>query len=190
MWRLVIFLSIFPPILAMVLRWWYGIRVLATRGPRVCRADLDKWLPEPEKTSVARRSDETAHVIGFHLWQYALRQWAKDDPKAAAARGKAKRIGTVLPPFTVLIVAFALVLGKLPLLGAFALVTGSIALAALFTCLTLPAELKEVARAANRLRKAGAFRLRDDEDAVVECAIAHAWNQSLPPVLRWMQGGG
>ena len=173
----------------MALRWWYGIRVLATKGPRMCRADLDKWLPQPEESVVARRSDESAHVIGFHLWRYALREWAKEDPKAAKARSKAKRLGTVLPPFTVLIVAFALVLGKVHILGAFALVFGSIALAALFAYLTLAAELKEVARAANRLRKAGAFRLRDDEDAVVECAMAHAWHQAMPPVLRWLQGG-
>ena len=173
----------------MALRWWYGIRVLATQGPRMCRADLDKWLPQPEDSVVARRSEETAHVIGFHLWQYALRDWEKQDPKAAKARRKTKRLGTVLPPFTVLIVAFMLVLGKVHIVGAFALFFCAIALSALFGYLTLAAELKEVARASNRLRKAGAFRLRDDEDAVVECAMAHAWHQAMPPVLRWVQGG-
>ena len=189
MWRLLIFLSLIPPILAMALRWWYGTRVLATLGPRVCRADLAKWLPEPEQSGVARRSDETAHVTGFHLWQYALREWERRDPKAAGARRKAKRVAIILPPFMVVIVAFALIVAKLHILGAFALVFGSIAMSALFSFLTLGPELKEVAVAANRLRKTGAFRLRDDEDAVVGCAMAHEWHQSLPPVLRWLQGG-
>jgi len=189
MWRIFIFLSILPPVLAMVLRWWYGTRVLATQGPRLCRADLAKWIPEPDDGAVARRSDETAHVTGFFLWQYALREWAKHDPKAAAARDKSKRLSVILPPFMVLIVAFALVVGKIPILGAFALVFGSIAVSALLSYLTLGPELREVASAANRLRKSGAFRLRDDENAVVECAMAHAWHQSLPPVLRWLQGG-
>ncbi|MFU8892366.1 MAG: hypothetical protein ACNA8L_01945 [Luteolibacter sp.] len=189
MWRILIFLSLIPPVIAMAMRWWFGTRVLATQGPRLCHADLEKWLPEPEEAVVARRSDETAHVIGFHLWQYAMRDWARRDPKAAMARQKSKRLGMVLPPFMVVIIAFALVVGKINVLGAFALVFASIALAALFSYLTLGQELKEVASAANRLRKSGAFRLRDDEDAVVECAMAHAWHQALPPVLRWLQGG-
>lgn len=189
MWRLLIFLSLFPPILAMILRWWYGTRVLATLGPRVCRADLAKWLPEPEQSAVARRSDETAHVTGFNLWQYALREWEQRDPKAAASRQKSKRLSIIFPPFMVVIVAFALIVAKINILGAFALVLGSIAISALFSFLTLGPELKEVAMAANRLRKTGAFRSRDDEDAVVECAMAHAWHQSLPPALRWLQGG-
>lgn len=189
MWRILIFLSLIPPVLAMILRWWYGTRVLATLGPRVCRADLARWLPEPAETTVARRSDETAHVTGFHLWQYALRDWAKRDPKAAMARQKSKRIGVILPPFMVVIVAFALIVGKIPILGAFAMFFAAIALSALVSYLSLGPELKEVATAANRLRKSGAFKLRDDEDAVVECAMAHAWHQALPPVLRWLQGG-
>lgn len=173
----------------MALRWWFGTRVLATQGPRVCRADLEKWLPEPGEGAVARRSEETAHVIGFYLWKYALNDWERRDPKAAMARRKSKQLGTILPPFMVIITAFAILVGKVPVLGAFALVFASIAFAALFSYLTLGQELKEVATAANRLRKAGAFRLRDDEDAVVECAMAHAWHQALPPVLRWLQGG-
>jgi len=189
MWRLLIFLSVIPPVLVMAMRWWFGTRVLATLGPRMCRADLEKWLPEPEESTVARRSDETAHVIGFHLWQYALREWARRDPKAAMARQKSKRLGMILPPFMIVIIAFALVVGKINILAAFALVFASVALAALVSYITLGQELKEVAQAGNRLRQSGAFRLRDDEDAVVECAMAHAWHQALPPVLRWLQGG-
>lgn len=181
--------SLIPPLLALALRWWYGTRVLATLGPRVCRADLAKWLPEPESATVARRSEETAHLIGYYLWQHALREWMKRDAKAAKARAKAKGFASIVTPFTVLIVAFALILGKLHIVGAFALVIGSLAMAAVFAYLSLASELREVARAGNRLREAGAFRLRDDEDAVIECAMAHAWHQALPPVLRWLQGG-
>jgi len=189
MWRLLIFISLIPPILAMAMRWWHGTRVLATQGPRVCRADLAKWIPEPEQEAVARRSDETAHVTGFHLWQYALNEWAQRDPKAAMARQKSKRLSIIFPPFMVVVVAFALIVGKINIVAAFALVIAAVALSAMFSFLSLGPELKAVATAANRLRKSGAFRLRDDEDAVVECAIAHAWHQSLPPVLRWLQGG-
>ncbi len=189
MWRILIFLSLLPPVLAMILRWWYGTRVLATLGPRVCHADLAKWIPEPEAEVVARRSEVTAHATGFHLWRFALREWQARDPNAYAARQKSKRLATMFPPMMVLIVAFALIVGKMPVLGAFAMVFVSIAISALLSYLTLGPELRECASAANRLRKSGAFRLRDDEDAVIECAIAHAWHQSLPPILRWLHGG-
>jgi hypothetical protein len=189
MWRILIFLSILPPVLAMLLRWWYGTRVLATLGPRVCHADLAKWLPEPDSEMVARRSDETAHATGFHLWRFAMREWELQDPQGYRTRQKSKRLAIMLPPMMVLIAAFALIVGKLPILGAFAMVFVSIALSALLSYLTLGPELRECASASNRLRKSGAFRMRDDEDAVIECAIAHAWHQALPPVLRWLQGG-
>lgn len=189
LWRLLILISIFPPIAAMLMRWWFGIRVLATHGPRLCRADLNKWLPQPGNTAVVRRSEETANIVGHQLWQHALEEWRKQDAKAAKARMKAKRVATVLSPFTVMIAVFAIVLGKMPILAAFAVVLGSVALSVVFAYLSLAAELREVARAANRLRKAGTFRMRDDEDAVIQCAMAHAWHQAMPPYLRWMQGG-
>lgn len=189
MWRLLILVSLIPPLLAMGARWWLGSRVLAALGPRSCRADLGRWLPEPDKPEVARRSEETAHIVGFHLWRQALRDWAAEDPSAAKSRDKARRFGIIAPPFAVVITTFAIIVGKLHILGAFSIVLASIALAAVFTSLTLAVELRAVAFTANRLRKAGTFRDRDDEDAVVRCAIAHAWHQSLPPVLRWIQGG-
>jgi len=189
MWRLLIFVSLIPPVLAMALRWWFGTRVLATLGPRVCRADLAKWLPEADAEAVARRSEETAHVTGFHLWSYALREWERGDPKAFAARRQSKRMASILPAFMVVIITFALIVAKLHIVGAFALVFASVAASALFSYVSLGPELRAVAMAASRLRESGAFQSRDDEDAVVECAMAHAWHQSLPPFLRWLQGG-
>lgn len=172
----------------MILRWWYGTRVLATSGPRMCRADLTKWLPGSEDEAVAHRSDEDAHRVGFYLWRFAMVSWREQDPRGYDARQKSKRISTVLPAFAVLIAAFALVVGKIPILGAFAMVIASIAFASVFAFLTLGPELRACASAANQLRKSRSYPLKDDEDAVIECAIAHAWHQSLPPVLRWIQG--
>ncbi len=178
-----------PPLLAMAARWWFGTRVLATDGPRTCRAALDRWLPEPERPEAARRADETAHVIGFHLWRHAQREWQQTDAQGAKARSRARRFGIIAPPFSVVIATFALIVGKMHLLGAFAMVIAAIALAALCSTLTLAGELRAVANTANRLRKARTFTNQDDEQAVVRCAMAHAWHQSLPPVLRWLQGG-
>ena len=123
------------------------------------------------------------------MWRYALREWKARDAKAAKARAKAKAFATAVTPCTVVCVAFALVVGKVPVVGAFALVIASLAAAAVFSYLSLGAEWREVARAANRLREGRAFRSRADEEAVIACARAHAWHQALPLVLRWLQGG-
>ena len=50
----------------------------------------------------------------------------------------------------------------------------------------LPAELAAISRAARKARENSHFPNRDDEDAVIRCATAHAWDLALPPILRWI----
>jgi hypothetical protein len=50
--------------------------------------------------------------------------------------------------------------------------------------LTLPPELTAISRRARKLREDKSFPSSEDADAVIRCAIAHAWDASLPPLLR------
>jgi hypothetical protein len=188
MWRLILFLSIFPPLIAWACRWWFGLRALAADGGRVCRVDLNRWFPQPGG-DVVLRAEEPANSFGFYLRLHALEKWEQDDPKAAASRKSVQRFGLAVPPLSILIAAFAVLVGKITVIGAFAAVLGMLALACVFSLLALPKELRAVARVAMRLREARSFPRSDDEDAVIRCAIAHVWIDSLPPVLRWLQGG-
>ena len=61
------------------------------------------------------------------------------------------------------------------------------ALAAVFGLLSLGSELRAIAITAKALRANRAFPRSDDEDATIECAIAHAWLEAVPPVLRLLQ---
>jgi hypothetical protein len=168
---------------AMLLRWYYGLRVLATSGTRTCTSDLGRWLPPPGDTSLVHRAEGTAAEYGDELRKKALASWREQEPKAAAARENARRFGMAVPPLSAMIAVFAVVVRKIPLMVVLVLTI----VAAIFGLLTLPAELRAIAAEAARMRKDRCFPKRDDEEAVIECAVAHAWEQALPPILRYLQ---
>ncbi|RYD17340.1 MAG: hypothetical protein EOP88_27105, partial [Verrucomicrobiaceae bacterium] len=48
MWRLLLLLSVLPIAAALIARWWFGLRVLASEtGKRPCRCDPAKWPAAP-----------------------------------------------------------------------------------------------------------------------------------------------
>ena len=47
MFRLLLFFSLLPLALTLIARWWFGTRVLASCGKRMCRCDLKLWTPVP-----------------------------------------------------------------------------------------------------------------------------------------------
>lgn len=183
MYRLILLVSLLPLVLAVVARWWYGLRVLSNEGRRVCRitaAGPGAWLDRWPDGSV------TAAELGGALRDDALAAWRSEDPRAAGARVRSLRFGMAVPPLSVVIAVFALLVGKIPLAGALAIPIGATALAAAFGLLSLPAELSAVTRAARWFRESRVIRNDEDEDAVIRCAAAHAWEAALPPVLRML----
>ena len=190
MYRVLLIASLLPILVAMVVRWWCGVRVLGSTGKIPCRCDLGRWLPAPagHGPQAVRRAADTAAEFGRELRAEALRAWRKDDPKAATARENTRRFGMAVPPLTVMVAVFALLVGKVPVMGVFALMFAATALSAAMALLGLPAELRAIARHANRVRSEKSFPDPDDEQAVIDCAIAHAWDAAVPPVLRWLQG--
>lgn len=187
MYRLILLLSLLPIGIALVARWWFGLRVLADEGKQTCRCDLGRWMPAPGDTAVTHRAEKSAAEFGRELRLKALADWREQDPKAAAAREGTRRFGRAVPPLSAMIAVFALVVGKVPLAGALAIFTGACAMAAALGLLSLPPELQAIARAAARTRDGKGFPARDDEENVIRCAIAHAWDEAVPPVLRWLK---
>jgi ABC-type transport system involved in cytochrome bd biosynthesis fused ATPase/permease subunit len=188
MYRLIVIVSLLPIIIAMVTRWWFGLRVLASEGKRRCHCDLTRWVPTTDGKSSVRRSDETAAGFGRELRNQALQSWRENEPQAAIARENSRRFAAVVPPLAVMVAAMALLVGKLSVMGVFAVLFASTALAAAMTLLTLPAELRAIARHAQRVRSEKSFPDRDDEQAVIDSATAHAWDASTPHILRLLQG--
>lgn len=187
MYRLLLIISLIPIIIALVARWWFGLRVLATVGARACRCDLARWMPAPGDDTAVHRAENSAAEFGRELRLKALEEWHAQDPKAAKAREGAHRFGMAVPPLSGIVAIMALLVGRLPVLGAAAILIAASALAAAFSLLSLPNELRAIAKSARGMRENKSFPAEADEMAVVECAMAHAWNAALPPVLRWIQ---
>lgn len=179
MWRLLFLFSGIVIIAALVARWWFGIRVLDGEGKRICRCDLDRWIPAPGDESVVHRADQSASEFGKELRLKALADWKNREPKAAAARESAKRFGLAVPPLSAMVAIFAAIVAKIPIFGALAVVLAATGLATLLGVLSLAPELQAITAAARKLREEKIFRNRDDEDAVIRSAIAHSWNQTL-----------
>jgi hypothetical protein len=188
MFRLLFFLALLPLAIALAARWWFGVRVLASDGKRPCRCDLTRWLPAPGDAAVIHRAEASAAEFGRQLHLKALAEWRQHDPKAATSRDKSRRFGLAVPPLSGLVAVFAVLVGKVPVFGAITILLGATALATALALLALPAELTAIARTARRIRDEKNFPDRDDQDAVIRCANAHAWDASLPPILRWIHG--
>jgi hypothetical protein len=187
MYRIIFILSVLPLAIALIARWWFGLRVLATEGGRPCRCDLARWLPAPGDDSVIHRAEKSAAEFGAELRLKALADWREQDPKAAAAREGSRRFGIAVPPLSGVVAVMAVLVGKIPVMGAVAILLGAGALAAMLGLLSLPPELRAIARRARGIRQDKSFPAGDDEQAVIQCAIARAWDESLPPILRWLQ---
>ena len=182
-----LFLFLLPIVLALAARWWFGVRVLAVDAGRLCRCDLARWLPSPGDTAIVHRAEESAGEFGRQLRLKALAEWYEQDPKAVASRESTRRFGAAVPPLSGVVAVFAVLVGKIPVMAAIVILLGAAALSAVFDLLSLPSELNAIARNARKVRDGKDFPNRDDEEAVIQCAIAHAWDAALPPILRWVQ---
>lgn len=187
MWRLLFLFSVLPVAAALIVRWWFGMRVLAESGGRPCRCDLGTWLPLKNDTAVIHRAEETAAEFGRQLRLKALVEWKEQDPKAAAARENSKRFGMAVPPLSGIIAIFAVLVAKIPVMGAISVVLAATALSSALGILSLAPELAAITRAAKKLRETKSFPRRDDEEAVIQCAVAHAWKETVPPMLALLQ---
>lgn len=184
MWRLLFLLSILPILVAIIARWYFGLRTLRKDGRRPCSLDPVRWQVYLGKSPQVETTDAPASEFGRLLRLTALADWKRRDPKRAAARENAKRFGLAVPPLSLVIAVFALLVAKIPFMGAVAILFASTAISAAFGLLTLGAELRAIAHTTRVLREARAFVRRDDEEATASCAVAHAWSESLPPILR------
>lgn len=187
MFRLLLFFSLLPLALALIASWWFGTRVLASYGKRICRCDLKLWTPAPGDETSVHRADETAAEFGDQLRRKALHEWRERDPKSANSREHSRRFGIAVPPFGGVVAVLAVIAGKIPVLGAFAIFIAAVALSAVLGMLALPPELTAIARTSKRIRDQRVFPSSEDSEAVLRCASAHAWEQALPPVLRMLK---
>jgi hypothetical protein len=184
MWRLLFLLSAIPIISALIARWFFGNRVLAKYGQRLCRCNLDKWIPTPNDPTLIHRNEDTAQEYGRQLRLKALTTWKETEPPAAAARENNRRFGMAVPPLTGIVALMAVLIAKIPIIGGISIMLVATAIAALLGILSLPQELAAIAKASKKARASRFFPHTDDFEAISRCAIAHAWKETLPPIFK------
>lgn len=182
MWRLLLIFSVLPIVVAMAARWWFGLRVLSEEGRRMCRCNAEK-CPWPLDDA----TEKSAGEFGRKLRLQALAEWSERDPKAANSRENSRRFGMAVPPMSGIIAIFALIVAKVGIYAAFTIFASATAISCAFGLLSLAPELRAIAFMAKKIRNDRSFPRSEDEDAVVNCAIAHAWKETLPPVLALIQ---
>ena len=189
MHRYLLLISILPIVAGLLLRWWFGLRVLVARGAPPARCDGPRWNAALGSLPALPAADPppdapTTNQLGRELREIAIRQWREREPRAARARESTRRFGLAVPPLAAMVAAMGVIAARMPVMWALAAFAAATALATVFGLLSLGAELRAIAVTARTLREARAFRRADDEEAVIECAVAHAWDQTVPPVLR------
>ncbi|MFD2257675.1 hypothetical protein ACFSSA_13410 [Luteolibacter algae] len=187
MFRLLILLAALPIIIAFVVRWWFGMRILAEKGKLQCKCDIGRWEKAfgSENLPVSQVGD--AVIYADFLRKSALVDWGARDPKAATSREGARRFGMAVPPLALMIAILAIIVGKIPIAGAIAIFLLAIAFSVIISYLSIATELKAILITSRRLRDTAVFHRRDDEDAVIEAATALAWKEAAPPVFNLIQ---
>ena len=184
MFRILIFISIIPIIVALIARWWFGMRILAKAGKRHCTCDLGRWESVLGKDTLPLVKQADALVFAEQFRKQALIDWKKRSPKAAASREATRHFGMAVPPFALVIGFLGLIVARIPPLGVLAIFLAATALAVVFSLLGIASELNAMLIASRQLRTNGLFHRRDDEDAVIESATALVWKQAVPPILQ------
>jgi len=186
-WRVLFILSLVIVAIAVIARAWFGKRPLARHGTVSCRADAATWQAIfGESASLPPEGRIPAEVCGQALRAAALQRLKKEDPRAAATHEGGRHFIMAVPPLTLVVVIFAVIVAKLPLFGGLAVILAASALAALTGVLSVGSELRVVGAAVRDIRRRHVFARSEEEAAVAACAQAAVWMEALPPILRWI----
>lgn len=184
--RIVFLISVLALVAAVFAQRWFGRRVHVNHRSRQCKADVGRWRELFGEASVVPEGEVSAVDLGKALRTAALESWRNEDPGSCKGRDASRRFGVAVPPLTILVVVFAVVMVRIQMFPALAIILAATALACGFGLLSIGSELRAVARAARKVRERRVFTRSDDEDAVIDCAAAEVWVQALPPIMRFI----
>lgn len=185
--RLLILLAALPIIVTLVVRWWFGLRLLKSSLEHPCTCNLEKWKQTFGEQQLPVTSSGNSIMFAELLRKTALADWRVRDKKAAIAREGTRRFGMAVPPFSAMIVILAVVVGRIPLAYGIAIFLIATAFSAIIAYLSIAPEIQALLITSRRLRESGIFHRRDDEDAVIQAAVALSWKEAAPPIFNLIQ---
>ena len=187
MFRLLILLSIPPIVVAFILRWWFGVRVINSTRRRQCDCNLQKWKQACGEKHVPESRNADAFAFGELLYKSALAEWKERDKKAALSREGARRFGLAVPPLSAMVALVGMIAMRVPAVGVLSIFLVALALSSIITYLSIAPELNALLTTSRRVRDKHVFLRTDDEEAVIKVANALAWKNSAPPIFNLLQ---
>ena len=189
--RLLLFISIIPILIALVLR-----KIKADATLRSCsQIALTTTAEEKGEKMLAslnhapiplppiKGSQTTASAHGQTALRVGIALLSERDPKSIARRRWAQRFGQVFPIFTSIVCIFGFAVAKLPALWALSIIIASLGLATCAQILTLSAEIQAAEIACVLIEKKRIYPRLTEEEAVVKATQAWPWRSLIPGIL-------
>ncbi len=184
---LLILLAALLIIITLVVRWWFGLRLLKSNSELQCTCNLEKWKQTFGEKHLPNSSSGNQIMFAEFLRNAALADWRVRDKKAAIARAGTRRFGMAVPPLTAMIVILGAIVGRPPFKIGIAIFLLATAFSAVIAYLSIATEINALLISARRLRESGIFHRRDEEDAVIQAAVALTWKEAAPPIFNLIQ---
>ena len=128
------------------------------------------------KSDTALTNGKAALIVGLYL--LSIKQ-----PKLLAQRQWAIRLGYVLPVFVLIIVIFAVVLAKLPMIWILSVIIGSISISCVAQLYVFIADRQAAVLAEIILNKRNIFTRSHEKEAVILSIRAWSWHGIVPGLL-------
>jgi hypothetical protein len=185
--RLLIIIALLAILIALAVRWWFGLRLLKSNAELSFNCDLEKWKKTFGEKNLPAASSRDLITYADFFRKAALADWRERDKKSAISREGTRRFGMAVPPLTAMIVILGIMVGRITPTYAIAIFLLATAFSAIIAYLSIASEIQALTISARRLRESGIFQRRDDEDAVIQAAVALSWKEAAPPIFNLIQ---
>jgi hypothetical protein len=185
--RLLIVIALLAILIALAVRWWFGLRLLKSYAELSCSSDLEKWKQTFGEIHLPTSSSADLITYADLFRKVAMADWRERDKKSAISREGTRRFGMAVPPLTAMIVILGIMVGRITPTYAIAIFLLATAFSAVISYLSIAAEINALTISARRLRSSGIFSRRDDEDAIIQAAVALTWKEAAPPIFNLIQ---
>jgi len=185
--RLLLIISLIPIVIAFVVRWWFGTRIITTLGHKEAQCNLDKWQNTFGSDLLPPSNREKTVIYAELVRKSALLEWKIRDPKAAKSREAVRNFGMAVPPLSLMCAVMGFFVGSITISVVILIFLIALALASTFAYLSIGQELQALLITSRRLRDARVFPRSDDESAVLNTATALCWKEAAPPIFKLIQ---
>lgn len=113
---------------------------------------------------------------------------ARRQEKVVGWRRWAVKFGSAMPAFTTIVMAFAMVMGRLSAPLCFGVIAASLGVATAFLWFTLPVERAAAGTVADMLEETALVARRSEGESMANLVRALGWRRIVPGAIAWITG--